>query len=56
MRPAIVHFAAVNGDVHRKGGGGRRWRSYVDRLVGAMKTGVTGGEFANALLVAEFEC
>ncbi len=61
MRSAIVHFAAVDGDVHRMGGGrgsdygsGRRWGS-EDRLVGSMKTGVASGEFANALLVAKFE-
>jgi hypothetical protein len=65
MHPAIIHLAALNSDVLRRGwwsggrydGGGRRGgrRSHSDGLVRAMEARSAGSEFANALLVAKLE-
>ena len=65
VRPAVVHIAAVDGDVDRygwwrhrrdKGGvGNRRERGSEAGLVRAVISRIAGGEFSNAFLIAEFE-
>ena len=68
MRPTIIHFPAFDGDMAGRSGCGCRGDSgcgckgrYFGRrccgngIVGAMKSGIVGGEAANAFFIAELE-